>query len=68
MTEEGEGFCNIPFPTVDNFLYRPVAEGMWKQHEATDGTYTFEDLLIAHEILDIQNLNKQRYQEWTRQK
>jgi hypothetical protein len=37
---------------------------MWKQHEAIDGTYTFEDLLIAHEILDIQAINKLRFEEW----
>jgi hypothetical protein len=31
---------------------------MWKQHEAIDGTYTFEDLLVAHEILDVKEANE----------
>ena len=29
----------------DAFLYTPVAEGLWQQHEVWDGTYTLEDLL-----------------------
>lgn len=37
-------------------------EGIWKQHEATDGTYSFEDLMNAHEILDIQIINKKRWE------
>ena len=37
---------------------------MWKQCEATNGTYTFKDLLIAHEILNVQEENERKYQEW----
>jgi len=37
---------------------------MWKQCEATDGTYTFEDLLIANEILDVKEANQAGYKEW----
>ena len=27
--------------------------GMWKQHEVFDGTYDFDDLLDAHEMLAV---------------
>lgn len=37
---------------------------MWRQHEATDGTYTFADLLAAHEILNVKEANQLAYQEW----
>ena len=37
---------------------------MWQQHEATDGTYTFSDLLVAHEILNVKEANQLAYQEW----
>ena len=36
---------------------------MWQQHEVWDGTYSFEDLLDAHEIISVKNENKIRAQE-----
>jgi hypothetical protein len=39
---------------------------MWQQREVSDGTYSFMDLLIAHEILDVQDANRIAYQEWAR--
>jgi hypothetical protein len=33
---------------------------MWQQHEVFDGTYDFDDLLDAHEILLVKAINKQR--------
>lgn len=41
----------------------PVVAGMWRQHETWDGTYTFDDLLDAHEVLMVQEKNKQRARE-----
>jgi hypothetical protein len=36
------------------FLFRPVYAGLWRQRETFDGTYSFADLLDAHELLDLQ--------------
>jgi hypothetical protein len=33
---------------------------MWKQHEIWDGTYSFDDLLDAHEILAVTHENERR--------
>jgi hypothetical protein len=33
---------------------------MWQQHEVFDGTYDFDDLLDAHEILYVKAINKMR--------
>ena len=41
------------YPTIDAFAYAPVAAGMWRQHEVFDGTYDFDDLLDAHEIMAV---------------
>lgn len=41
------------------FLYMPVSEGMWKQHELWDGTYVLDDLLDIHEALWIKAKNMQ---------
>lgn len=34
--------------------------GIWQQHELWDGTYSFSDLLDAHEILDVKYENERR--------
>jgi hypothetical protein len=41
---------------------------MWRQHEAIDGTYSFEDLLVAHELLDVKEVNEALYREWEARK
>ena len=38
-------------PNLDEFLFLPVAAGMWRQHELWDGTYTIDDLLDAAELI-----------------
>ena len=50
-------------PTIDAFAYAPVAAGMWRQHEVFDGTYDFDDLLDAHEIMAVKAINAKRAQE-----
>lgn len=37
---------------------------MWQQHQVKDGTYTFADLLIAHEILDVKEANDRAFADW----
>lgn len=51
------------YPTIDAFAYAPVAVGMWRQHEVFDGTYDFDDLLDAHEIMAVKAINAKRAQE-----
>ena len=38
-------------PNLDEFLFLPVAAGLWRQHELWDGTYTLDDLLDAAELI-----------------
>lgn len=38
----------------------PVINGMWKQHELWDGTYTFNDWLDAIEMIQVKGENEQR--------
>jgi len=33
---------------------------MWRQHEVWDGTYTLDDLLDAHEIMQVKAENQER--------
>lgn len=39
---------------------------MWKQHEVWDGTYTLDDLLDAHEIMQVVHENERRAYEASR--
>lgn len=48
---------------VDSFAYAPVVAGMWRQHEVRDGTYSFRDLLDAHEIMAVKAENRRRAEE-----
>ena len=41
----------LPMPNIDEFLFLPVAAGLWRQHELWDGTYTLDDLLDAAELI-----------------
>lgn len=54
------------YPTIDAFAYAPVVAGMWKQHEVFDGTYDFDDLMDAHEILAVKAINAKRMEEAAR--
>lgn len=53
----------MEYPTIDAFAYAPVAEGMWRQHEVFDGTYDFDDLMDAHELMAVQAINSERARE-----
>lgn len=48
------------------FLFAPVIERYWKQHELWDGTYTLDDLLDIHEAMWIKNYNTNLVMEYER--
>lgn len=57
------GYVPAVLENVDAFAYAPVLAGMWRQHEVFDGTYDFDDLLDAHEILAVKSINAIRQAE-----
>ena len=54
------GYCPVTCPNIDEFLFLPVAEGYWRQHELWDGTYTLDDLLDITELIRIRRDNQKR--------
>jgi hypothetical protein len=38
----------------------PVKNGFWKHHELFDGTYTLDDLLDIHEMMQVMYENERR--------
>ena len=57
------GYIPLTCPNIDEFLFLPVAAGMWKQHELWDGTYTLDDLLDAAELVQVRRENEARAME-----
>ena len=57
------GYCPLACPNIDEFLFLPVAAGMWRQHELWDGTYTLDDLLDITELIRVRNENQARAME-----
>lgn len=53
----------MSYPTLDAFAFAPVVAGLWRQHELSDGTYDFDDLLDAHELLAVKAENARRMQD-----
>jgi len=45
------------------YLWRPVIAGLWRQHETSDGTYSFLDLWEVNRALDVQQENQRRAAE-----
>ena len=43
-----------------------MAEGLWKQHELWDGTYTLDDLLDIVELIRVRRENETRAAEVAR--
>ena len=54
------GYCPVTCPNIDEFLFLPVAAGMWRQHELWDGTYTLDDLLDIVELIRVRRMNEAR--------
>jgi hypothetical protein len=50
----------VSLPTLDRFLFAPVVNGLWSHSEAIDGTFSFFDLLDAHELLAVKAENSIR--------
>ena len=46
---------------------RPVAAGLWQQHELWDGTYPLNDLLDILEVLQVRQENERLCMESMRQ-
>jgi len=42
--------------------------GMWQQHQLWDGTYTLDDLLDAHEMLEVKQENERRAYDAAKQR
>jgi len=57
------GYVQAVCQNINEFLFAPVVEGMWRQHELWDGTYTLDDLLDIHEILLVKYENQRRASE-----
>jgi hypothetical protein len=60
------GWDPAPFPTLDALCWTPVAAGLWRQHELSDGTYDVQDLIEVLEFLEIKEENARRYADWQR--
>lgn len=45
---------------MDEYIWRPVMAGHWRQHELWDGTYTIIDLFDVHEMMDVMQENERR--------
>jgi len=60
------GFIPVTCPNIDEFLFLPVAAGMWRQHELWDGTYTLDDLLDITELIRVRRENEARAAEAVR--
>jgi hypothetical protein len=54
----------MAFPTLDALLWQPIASGLWRQHEARDGTYDCQDLADALEYLDVKDENSRRHSDY----
>ena len=50
----------VSCPNIDEFVFLPVAAGMWQQHELWDGTYTLDDLLDITEMIRVMHENERR--------
>ena len=54
----------IELVNVAAFAFAPGIDGMWRHHEVFDGTYDIDDLLDAHEIIEVKHENGRRFNEW----
>lgn len=45
---------------MNPFLFRPVVAGIWTHRDIVTDTFSFLDLLDAHEILDVREENERR--------
>ena len=63
LNQDRNGFTHISCPNIDETLFLPVSEGMWRQHELWDGTYTLDDLMDIVELIRVKQENDIRARE-----
>lgn len=51
-------------PDGEDWLYRPVSEGLCKYESLIDGTLGIEDVAIMNDIIAVREENRFRYQDW----
>jgi len=49
-------------PDGEDWLWRPVAEGLCKYESVIDGTLGIEDIATMNEVLDVKYTNQARLQ------
>lgn len=64
MSGDSGGFEPVPFPTIDPLIWMPISANLWRQHEASDGTYDVEDLVDVVEFLQTKDRNQALLAEW----
>ena len=63
-SESGFGFEPTEYPSLDPFLWRPVAAGVWTHRDIVEGVFTFRDLCDVHEYLDVKEKNQADFRAW----
>ncbi|MFC3768360.1 DUF6889 family protein [Paenibacillus sp. GCM10012303] len=53
---------------ISEFVYAPVIAGFWTHRDLIDGVFTLDDLLDAHEMLEVRHENERRAYEAARQR
>ncbi|USG65161.1 hypothetical protein NDK47_24060 [Brevibacillus ruminantium] len=51
---------------MDEFLFAPVLGGLWTHSEVVRDVFDIDDLLDAHEILEVREENRRRAEEAAR--
>lgn len=50
------------------FVFAPVMAGFWTHQQVVDDVFTLDDLLDAHEILEVKHENEARAHEAAQQR
>jgi hypothetical protein len=50
-------------PSGEDWLFRPVAEGMCKYESVIDGTLTLADIATMNDVLSVKWENEKRFHE-----
>ncbi|QDX92070.1 4-alpha-glucanotransferase [Brevibacillus laterosporus] len=48
---------------MDEFLFAPVLGGLWTHRDVVEDVFDIDDLLDAHEIMEVKAENTRRAQE-----
>lgn len=47
----------------EDWLWRPMANGLCRFESVTDGTLSLADIALMNDVLDVKAENERRYQE-----